>query len=232
MNELKACQLAHLQGVSKEYDTGQAKVRALNGIDITVNSNDFLAIIGPSGSGKSTLLHVLGCLTTPTKGSYLLNGEDISSFSEWKLAHIRNRMFGFVFQSFNLLPALSVLDNVCVPLIYRGANRPERIEKAKSVINQVGLSHRLKHKPNQLSGGEQQRVAIARALVGSPAVILADEPTGNLDTSSGNDILDILTGLHEDSKTVIIVTHDMHVAEKTRRMIHLVDGEIETKEEL
>ncbi|MDP8218776.1 MAG: ABC transporter ATP-binding protein [Candidatus Theseobacter exili] len=224
-----ATTLIRLESIHKFFQTGLTNVHALDGIDLTINENEFFAILGPSGSGKSTLLHVIGCLTSPSKGTYLLNGSDVSGLGQWNLAQVRNHTFGFVFQSFSLLSSLNVLDNVCVPLIYGRIHRKERHRLARDVIGQVGLSHREHHFPGQLSGGEQQRVAIARALVSNPSVILADEPTGNLDSASGDEIMRILKTLQKQGRTVIIVTHDEHIAQNAQREIHIVDGQISVK---
>lgn len=212
--------------IIKDYPMGKIKVRALDGIDIGIQRGEFVSIIGPSGSGKSTLMHIMGCLDTPTTGEYYLDGEKVSSLSKSQLAAIRNRKVGFVFQTFNLLPHLNIRKNVEIPLIYAGVRSKERIAKAVAVLDEVGLGHRLKHRPSELSGGERQRVAIARALVTRPAIILADEPTGNLDTSSGNDILGIISELHQAGNTIIVVTHDNQVASRANRILKIVDGKI------
>jgi putative ABC transport system ATP-binding protein len=211
----------------KDYPMGKLKVRALNGIDLVVKNGEFVSIMGPSGSGKSTLMHIMGCLDTPTEGEYFLDGENIGSLSKKRLAAIRNRKVGFVFQTFNLLPHLNIQKNVEIPLIYAGENRRDRIRRSIEVLESVGLGERLKHKPSELSGGQRQRVAIARALVTAPAIILADEPTGNLDTTSGNDILSTLSELHNRGNTIIIVTHDNNVAARANRVIKIIDGKIE-----
>ncbi len=210
--------------IIKCYDMGKVQVQALNGVSFDIIKGEFLAIMGPSGSGKSTLMHILGCLDTPTSGSYILDGEEVSSLKKNQLAAIRNRKIGFVFQTFNLLPHLNVLKNVELPLMYAGFNRKQRILRASEILESVGLSDRLKHKPNELSGGQRQRVAIARAIVNHPAILLADEPTGNLDTTSGSDILSIFKALHEQGNTVIMVTHDQAVADKADRIIKIRDG--------
>jgi putative ABC transport system ATP-binding protein len=213
-----------IKKITKEYKMGKITVPALNGIDMEIDQGDFIAIMGPSGSGKSTLMHILGCLDTPSSGDYILNQEEVSGMKRNKLAAIRNKEIGFVFQTFNLLPHLNIQKNVELPLMYSGLKRKERIKQARKVLDEVGLSDRLKHKPSELSGGQRQRVAIARAIVNEPAIILADEPTGNLDSSSGNDILGIFSELHSKGHTIIIVTHDKAVADRANKIIQLVDG--------
>lgn len=212
--------------IIKDYPMGKLKVRALNGIDMTIRRGEFVSIMGPSGSGKSTLMHIMGCLDRPTSGDYFLDGDKVSSLSKGKLAAIRNRKVGFVFQTFNLLPHLNTQKNVEIPLIYAGISKTERIKRAIAVLEEVGLGDRLKHRPSELSGGQRQRVAIARALVTKPAIVLADEPTGNLDTSSGNDILSIIDEMHDKGNTIIIVTHDKNVAKRANRVIEIIDGKI------
>jgi len=216
--------LIKINDITKEYKMGKITVPALNGIDLEINSGDFIAIMGPSGSGKSTLMHILGCLDSPTTGDYILNNEKVSGMRRNKLAGIRNKEIGFVFQTFNLLPHLNIQKNVELPLMYSGLSRKNRIKRARDVLDEVGLSDRLKHKPSELSGGQRQRVAIARAIVNEPAIVLADEPTGNLDSSSGNDILGIFSELHKKGHTIIIVTHDKAVADRANKIIYLVDG--------
>lgn len=216
------------QNLIKDYDLGKVKVRALNGVDMSIQSGEFVAIMGPSGSGKSTLMHIIGCLDSPTEGEYHLDGVRVSDMEKSALASIRNRKIGFVFQSFNLLPHLSVLKNVELPLMYAGLSLKLRTLKAKQILDSVGLSDRLKHKPSELSGGQRQRVAIARAIVNNPAILLADEPTGNLDSQAGGDILEIFNRLHKDGNTVIIVTHDKAVAQRADRIIRIMDGKIES----
>ncbi len=208
----------------KDYSLGKVKVRALSGIELSIDSGEFVAIMGPSGSGKSTLMHIIGCLDSPTEGEYYLDGDLVSELPKKALADIRNRKIGFVFQSFNLLPHLNILKNVELPLMYSGISTRQRRDKARYILDSVGLSDRLKHKPNELSGGQRQRVAIARAIVNDPFILLADEPTGNLDTQAGGDILEIFAQLHKAGHTVIMVTHDPKVAERADRIIQIQDG--------
>lgn len=203
---------------------GSVELKALNGVSLKVNKGEFVAIIGPSGSGKSTLMNIIGCLDTPTTGKYYFEGVEISNFTENQLAEIRNQKIGFVFQKFNLLPKLNAYENVELPLIYRGMGANERREKVLSALDKVGLLDRIKHKPSELSGGQQQRVAIARALVSEPPLILADEPTGNLDTKSGREVLDTLIKLNENGITIILITHDMNVANSAKRIVSIQDG--------
>ena len=211
----------------KDYNLGKVKVRALNGVDLTIEAGEFVAIMGPSGSGKSTLMHIIGCLDSPTGGEYHLDGVLVSQMAKDDLASIRNSKIGFVFQSFNLLPHLNILKNVELPLMYAGESLRERSRKAREILASVGLSDRLRHKPSELSGGQRQRVAIARAIVNNPAILLADEPTGNLDSQAGGDILEIFAQLHSQGNTVIIVTHDKAVAQRAGRIIRIMDGRIE-----
>jgi putative ABC transport system ATP-binding protein len=223
--------LIHLDKVSKTYDSGENAVQALKGIDLEIGRGEFVAIIGPSGSGKSTLMHILGCLDSPTDGSYWLDGEDVAGLSARALARIRNKKLGFIFQTFNLLPRATILKNVELPLLYAGMDSDERRERAQAALERVGLANRAKHRPNQLSGGQRQRVAIARALVNTPSLILADEPTGNLDQKTGGDIMRLFEELSEGGQTIILVTHDPALAARTRRRVRIVDGLIADGEE-
>jgi putative ABC transport system ATP-binding protein len=218
--------LIHLEKITKVYDSGENEVQALRGVDAGIDGGDFVSIIGPSGSGKSTLMHILGCLDSPTSGEYWLDGEDVALLSARALARIRNQKIGFVFQTFNLLPRATIWKNVELPLLYAGLRRDERRERALEALKRVGLDKRAKNRPNELSGGQRQRVAIARALVNSPSLILADEPTGNLDTKTGSDIIDIFEQLSASGQTIVIVTHDPAIAARTRRRIKIVDGVI------
>lgn len=220
--------LVSLSGIEKHYQMGDVTVNALRGIDLTIEAGEYVAILGPSGSGKSTLMNMLGCLDTPSAGTYLLNQKNVSDLDSNELAAIRNQQIGFIFQSFNLLESLDALDNVALPLVYRGVRQKDRKARAQKVLEGVGLGERLHHKPNELSGGQRQRVAIARALVTDPSVILADEPTGNLDTQSGEEVINIFEQLIAQGKTVIIVTHDNELAERTRRVLRIRDGLIES----
>lgn len=212
--------------IEKTYWLGKVAVKALRGVSLDIERNDYVSIMGASGSGKSTLVHILSCLDTPTSGKYYLENTLVSKYSNEELAKVRNRFFGFIFQSFSLLPRLSALDNVALPLIYRNVSRHERIAKAKKIIDNVGLTDRMHHRPNELSGGECQRVAIARALVNDPKVIYADEPTGNLDSKTGAEIMEIFDRLVDEGNTVVMVTHDMNVAAHARRTVKLRDGRI------
>ena len=217
-----------LRDVTKTYEMGAEKIHALNGVSLNLRKNEYIAIMGPSGSGKSTLMNIIGCLDVPTSGTYSLDGEMVSSKSEGELAEIRNRMIGFVFQTFNLIPRSDIFHNVELPLIYGGIPKAERRERAERAIEQVGLADRMKHKPNELSGGQRQRVAIARALVFNPSIILADEPTGNLDSKTGTEIMAMFDELHAAGQTIILVTHEDHIADHAHREIRLRDGKIET----
>jgi putative ABC transport system ATP-binding protein len=222
--------LISLEGVWKTYDTGAVAVDALRGVDLSIEAGEYLAIMGPSGSGKSTLMHILGCLDTPTKGTYRLDGEEVGSLSSGRLAVLRNRVIGFVFQNFNLLPRASVLRNVELPLLYGGVSLDERRARAKEMLDMVGLADRGRHLPAELSGGQRQRAAIARALVTRPRMLLADEPTGNLDQVTGAEVMDVFDALNGIGQTVILVTHDPNVAAHARRVLHLVDGQIQRDE--
>jgi putative ABC transport system ATP-binding protein len=219
-----------IENVTKVYQMGEMEVHALRGVSLQIEPGDFLTIMGPSGSGKSTLMNVLGCLDSPTEGSYLLQDQDVSHLSDTQLARVRNKEIGFVFQQFNLLPRTSALRQVELPLMYAGLSARERHQRAKAALEAVGLGDRMGHKPDELSGGQQQRVAIARALVTEPSIIMADEPTGNLDTKSGDEILRIFQQLNERGITIIFVTHDPEIAEYSRRTIHIRDGLIEKDE--
>jgi len=214
----------------KTYVMGMEKVHALQSISLDIHKNEYVALMGPSGSGKSTLMNLLGCLDTPTSGNYFLNNIDVSEMDDGELAEVRNRLIGFVFQTFNLLPRLSSLDNVALPLVYAGMSKAQRIEKAEHALEEVGLGDRMGHRPNELSGGQRQRVAIARALVNDPAIILADEPTGNLDTKTSIEIMDIFHKLHVKGNTIILVTHEPDIAEYSHRIIRLRDGLVEKDE--
>ena len=219
--------LLELRGVTKDYDTGHVIVHALRGVDLTVGTGEFVAIVGPSGSGKSTLMHIVGCLDRPTDGSFRLAGVDVAELDDDGLALLRSRAIGFVFQSYNLLPRTSALDNVAAPLLYQGVSRKERQARARSELERLGLGDRLSHDSTELSGGQQQRVAIARALVTEPALILADEPTGDLDSAAGAEVLALLTALHRAGRTVVLITHDLGIAAAAPRVIHVRDGLIE-----
>jgi putative ABC transport system ATP-binding protein len=212
--------------LGREYEIGAEVVRALRGVDIQIRRNEFVAIMGPSGSGKSTLMNLIGCLDTPTAGEYWLNGQQVSELTDDALARIRNKEIGFVFQTFNLLPRASSLHNVELPLIYAGASARVRRERAAHALQRVGLGDRMEHKPNELSGGQRQRVAIARALVNEPSILLADEPTGNLDSATGNEIMRLFEELHTQGQTIVLVTHEHDIAEHAHRQIHLLDGKI------
>lgn len=218
--------LLKTENIIKIYSLGKTAVRALDGVSLEIDRGEYVALMGPSGSGKSTLMHILGCLDTPTSGRYLFNDEDTARLSDNQLARLRNREFGFVFQNFNLLPRLSALANVELPMLYAGVSRRERIQRATELLTMVGLGDRLQHRSNELSGGEMQRVAIARALANRPAVILADEPTGNLDSRTGTEIMNLFDHLAQAGNTVIVVTHDATVAQHARRIIRLRDGRI------
>ena len=219
--------LIHIENMKKIYNPGENEVRALDGIDLDIEKGDLVAIVGHSGSGKSTLMNMLGCLDVPTSGEYWLHGQDVSALSDDELSDIRNREIGFIFQGFNLIANLTALENVELPLIYRGVGKKERRELAEAALEKVGLGQRMSHKPSEMSGGQQQRVAIARAIAQAPPVILADEPTGNLDSGSTKEIMSILKQLHREGRTVILITHDNDIAAQARRVIRIKDGKIE-----
>jgi putative ABC transport system ATP-binding protein len=218
--------MIEMRNVRKIYHLGEEEVRALDGVSLTIDDHEFAAVIGPSGSGKSTMMHILGCLDVADEGEYLLDGRDVSDFSDDQLAEVRNRKIGFIFQQFNLLQKLNAFENVELPLIYQGMPRGERQKRAREALERVGLGDRMNHRPNQLSGGQQQRVAIARALATKPELILADEPTGNLDSHSSADIIALLHQLHEQGNAIIVITHDADIADEAERIIRLRDGRI------
>ena len=220
--------LVKIKDVCKIYNPGENEVRALDHVSLTIDEQEFVAIIGHSGSGKSTLMNMLGCLDVPTSGEYWLHGQDVSALSDDELSDIRNREIGFIFQGFNLIPNLTALENVELPLIYRGVSKSVREELSVEALKKVGLEHRMDHKPSEMSGGQQQRVAIARAIAQAPPVILADEPTGNLDSNSTKEIMDILKGLHKEGRTVILITHDNEIAAQAKRVIKIRDGKVES----
>jgi putative ABC transport system ATP-binding protein len=222
--------IIEMLGITKVYETGKIKVEALKGIDLVVDKGEFVAIVGPSGSGKSTLLNLVGCLDTPTGGSYLLGGEAVAGLDRDQLADVRNRRVGFVFQNFNLLPQLTALENVEMPLLFGGIGRRERRRRAMEHLERVGLGDRVQHRPTELSGGQMQRVAIARALAMEPDLILADEPTGNLDTGSGSDVMSLLSELWDQGRTLVVVTHDKHLAQRAGRVVEIRDGLVVTDE--
>ena len=220
--------IIEIKGLKREFAVGSEIVKALKGVDVSVMKNEYLAMMGPSGSGKSTLMNLLGCLDTPTVGAYNLNGTDVSSLKDDDLAEIRNKEIGFIFQTFNLLPRLTALENVSLPLVYAGYNSEDRKIKAQDVLKKVGLRDRMDHRPNQLSGGQRQRVAVARALVNDPSIILADEPTGNLDSKTSLDIMRLFEEIHEMGNTLIVVTHEEEVASHAHRILRLRDGLVES----
>jgi len=220
--------LIEIRDIAKIYQMGTQEVKALQSITIDIAGNEYVALMGPSGSGKSTLMNILGCLDTPSRGTYILNGTDVSHLVDNELAEIRNREIGFVFQTFNLLPRYTALENVALPLIYAGMGKQEREARAKEVLEQVGLGDRIEHKPNELSGGQRQRVAVARALVNNPSIILADEPTGNLDSKTSVEIMQLFSDIHKAGNTVILVTHEPDIAKNANRIIHLIDGLVES----
>jgi putative ABC transport system ATP-binding protein len=219
--------LLEIRDLKKTYTLGSVQINALNGVSLDIHRNEYVALMGPSGSGKSTLMNLLGCLDTPSAGTYVLNGRDVSAMTENELAEIRNREIGFVFQTFNLLARLSGVDNVALPLIYAGASKADRTKRAEAMLEAVGLGKRSRHKPNELSGGERQRVAVARALINDPSIILADEPTGNLDTKTSYEIMGLFERIHREGNTVILVTHEEDIAAHAHRIIRLRDGRIE-----
>jgi putative ABC transport system ATP-binding protein len=220
--------LIEIRNITKVYDMGTEKLYALNGVDLDIETNEYVAIMGPSGSGKSTLMNIIGCLDTPTSGDYILNGKDVHEMDDDELATIRSKEIGFIFQTFNLLPRSDALHNVELPLVYSGITKAERIRRAEEALASVGLSDRMKHKPNELSGGQRQRVSVARALVNNPSIILADEPTGNLDTKTGEEIMILIKELNAKGNTIIMVTHEEDIAKHAHRVIKIRDGKIES----
>ncbi len=228
MTDRLANNIIDIVGIGKTYKIGEVEVHALRKVDLKIKKGEFVALMGPSGSGKSTLMNMLGCLDTPSRGTYILNGIDVSHMTDNELAEIRNKEIGFIFQTFNLLSRNTALDNVALPLVYAGINKTERIKKATHALNSVGLGDRIEHKPNELSGGQRQRVAIARALVNNPSIILADEPTGNLDTKTSHEIMELLEEIHTNGNTVVIVTHEEDIAKRAHRIVRLRDGLIES----
>ncbi|MFA5443562.1 MAG: ABC transporter ATP-binding protein [Bacteroidales bacterium] len=222
--------LINIKGIKKIYKVGNQEVRALNGVDLEIKKNEYVAIMGPSGSGKSTLMNLLGCLDTPTEGTYILNNTDVSQMRDDQLAEVRNKEIGFVFQSFNLLPRYDALNNVALPLIYAGMPKHDREDEARKALINVDLGDRMDHKPNELSGGQKQRVAVARAMVNNPSIILADEPTGNLDTKTSLDIMSLFEQVYKRGNTIIVVTHEEDIARYARRVVRLRDGLVESDE--
>jgi len=219
--------IIEVKQLKKLYTMGSEIIRALNGVDLNIYKNDYVALMGPSGSGKSTLMNLLGCLDTPSEGDYILNGINVSTMEDAELAEVRNKQIGFVFQTFNLLPRMSSLENVALPLVYSGISKEERLDRAQNSLAAVGLGDRVHHKPNELSGGQRQRVAIARALVNNPAIILADEPTGNLDTKTSVEIMGIFEKIHANGNTIVLVTHEPDISEHAHRIVRLRDGVVE-----
>jgi putative ABC transport system ATP-binding protein len=223
-----AQEIIRIEGLTKYYRIGEEIIKALNGVDLSIAKNEYVALMGPSGSGKSTIMNIIGCLDTPTSGRYFLNGPDVAQLQDNQLAEIRNKEIGFVFQTFNLLPRYSALDNVALPLVYAGLSKEERMERAKQALKDVGLGERMTHKPNELSGGQRQRVAVARALVNKPSIILADEPTGNLDTKTSHEIMNLFDEIHRAGNTIIIVTHEEDIAQMAHRIVRMRDGVVES----
>jgi putative ABC transport system ATP-binding protein len=217
-----------LQGVGRSYVMGQEQIHALRSVTFSIARGEYVALMGPSGSGKSTLMNLIGCLDTPSKGAYFLSGQEVSRMNDQQLAEVRNREIGFVFQTFNLLPRLTALENVALPLVYAGVSRTERLDRAAEVLDRVGLTSRMKHKPNELSGGQRQRVAVARALVNRPSILLADEPTGNLDSKTSIDIMNLFADIHAQGNTIVLVTHEEEIARYAHRIVRLRDGSIES----
>ena len=220
--------IIELRDIRRDFPLGAEVVKVLKGISLTIEKNEYVALMGPSGSGKSTLMNLIGCLDTPTSGEYTLNGKSVGSMVDNELAEIRNQEIGFVFQTFNLLPRSTALDNVALPLIYAGWNKKDRIERAEEVLGMVGLADRMTHRPNQLSGGQRQRVAVARALVNNPSLILADEPTGNLDSKTSEEIMELIANIHANGNTIVLVTHEEEIAERAKRLVRLRDGLVES----
>ena len=223
-------EIIRIENLTRWYRIGDETVKALNGVNLSIHKNEYVALMGPSGSGKSTIMNIIGCLDTPTSGHYYLNGPDVAKLSDNQLAEIRNKEIGFVFQTFNLLPRYTALDNVALPLVYAGMPKDKRNARAKEVLQQVGLGDRMTHKPNELSGGQRQRVAVARALVNKPSIILADEPTGNLDTKTSYEIMALFQDIHDAGNTIIVVTHEEDIARHAHRIVRLRDGLVESDE--
>ncbi len=220
--------LLELKNIGKKYKIGTEVINALHTIDLKIEKGEYVALMGPSGSGKSTLMNIIGCLDTPSQGEYFLNGKEVSKMSENELAEIRNKEIGFIFQTFNLVPRSNALDNVALPLVYAGINKEQRVKRATKTLNDVGLGDRITHKPNELSGGQRQRVAVARALVNNPSIILADEPTGNLDSKTSEEIMTLFKEIHKSGNTIIVVTHEEEIAQHALRIVRIKDGKIES----